>query len=121
MLLYSEDRSASLDHVTNNNNDSKTSVSQVTGILSDVSEVCDDGNAKTFSSQQWRESEEEVGHKKVDLSKDILIQRDLGDNSKDGMDGGPDALSVPNNGPNGLHKKDMVYYYTRSIFALTAI
>ena len=104
---WSEDRSASLDHVTNNNNDNKTSVSQVTCIPGDVSEVCDDGNAKTFSSQQCMESEEEVGYKKVDLSKDILNQGHLGDNSKDGMDGSPDALSVPNNLPNGLHKKDM--------------
>lgn len=80
--------------------DNKTSVSQVTGILSDVSEVCDDGNAKT--SQQWTKSEEEAGYKKVlDISNEILNQGDLGDNSKDGMD----ALSFPNNVPKGFIRK----------------
>jgi hypothetical protein len=48
------------------------------------------------------ESEEEV-----DLSKDIPNQGDLGDNSKDGMDGSSDAPSILSNIPNGLHKKDM--------------
>ena len=121
VLLYSEDRSASLDHVTNNNNDNKTSVSQVTGILSDVSEVCDDGNGKETTtsnvtiipgdvsevcddgnaktSQQWTETEQEV-----DLSKDIQNQSDPDDNSKHSLDDRLDALSILSNIPNGLKK-----------------
>jgi replicative DNA helicase Mcm len=105
ILLWSEGILSDVSDVCDDGNGKETMTSNVRSIPGDVSEVCDDGNGKTLSSQQWRESEEEVG-KKVDLSKDIL-NRDLGDNSKDGMDGSPDALSVPNNVPNGLHKKDM--------------
>ena len=110
LLLWFEDRSASSDRIRNDNYNETGSISQVARILSDVSEVCDDGNGKEIvpskitciqsdvsevcddgndktTSQQLQTNEEEE-YTKINLSIDVSHQevKNLDNNAKHRMD-----------------------------------
>lgn len=83
VLLWSEDKPSSSHNACNStDNDNEISIPKVTGMRSDVSEVCEDESTKTSTSPQQRESEEER-YKKANLGMDQQEEiKNPDDNSK---------------------------------------